>query len=207
MINSHLKDRKAILSLFDVTGNWSRPYLENGYEVIQIDLQKGFDLKDWNYKTFPRTYFVGVMAAIPCTDFALSGAKWFADKDEKGDTCESISLVYKTLAIIQWFRPGLTWWVVENPMSRIHKLCPELEQVSVKFNPYEFAGYDPIPRNSQYQKQTWLWGTFKQPVKKPLPNLDGDKFHRSVGGKSDRTKNIRSATPLGFAYAFYAANP
>jgi len=207
MINPTSKEKKAILSLFDLTGKWSQPYREKGYEIIQIDLQKGFDLMDWNYKVFPRTYFTGIMAAIPCTDFALSGARWFGAKDENGDTCESLALVYKTLAIIQWFKPGLKWWVVENPMSRIHRLSPELGPVLMKFNPYEFAGYDPIPRNSQYQKRTWLWGKFNQPARKQLPNLDGGKFHQSFGGKSEKTKNIRSATPLGFAYAFYEANP
>lgn len=32
--------RKVILSLFDLTGNWSRPWKEKGYQVIQIDIQK-----------------------------------------------------------------------------------------------------------------------------------------------------------------------
>ena len=117
-----------------------------------------------------------------------------------------MALVYKTLAIIQWFMRGLSWWAIENPMSRIHKLCPELNQIRMSFNPYEFAEYDPSPRNSQYQKRTWLWGSFKEPKKKPLANIDGNKFHRMCGGKSNRTKNIRSATPMGFAYAFAKEN-
>lgn len=207
MTKSIPQNPKAILSLFDFTGNWSKPYMEQGYEVVRIDLQRGFDLMDWDYKVFPRTYFKGILAAVPCTDFAISGAKWFTEKDQNGSTFESIVLIYKTLAIIQWFRPGLNWWVIENPMSRIHKLCPELEKVSLRFNPYEFAGHDPIPRNSQYQKQTWLWGNFKEPLKKPLANIDGAKYYNSLGGGSTRTKNARSATPLGFAYAFARANP
>ena len=91
-------------------------------------------------------------------------------------------------------------------MSRIHKLVPELGNVEFKWQPYEFAGYDPVPRNSQYQKTTWLWGNFNHPVKRPMENLDGDKLHRNLGGKSERTKELRSITPLGFAYAFYQAN-
>ena len=91
-------------------------------------------------------------------------------------------------------------------MSRIHKLCPELEKVRMSFDPYEFALYDPAQRNSQYQKRTWLWGNFKEPEKKPLANVEGAKFHRRCGGQSKRTKNIRSATPLGFAYAFAQVN-
>lgn len=206
MITSQLENRKAILSLFDLSGNWSRPYAEKGYEVIRIDIQKGFDLFDWNYKALPSDYFTGILIAQPCTDFALSGAAWFAEKDRDGRTYESMSLVYRALAIVQYFKPGLKWWVMENPMSRIHKLCPELGTVQFKFDPYEFAGYDPVPRNSQYQKRTWLWGDFIVPEKNPFSNIDGNKYHKKLGGKSLRTKNIRSVTPIGFAKAFAIKN-
>lgn len=46
--------RNIILSLFDYTGNWSRPYRENGYEVIQVDIQHGTDILTWNYKEIER---------------------------------------------------------------------------------------------------------------------------------------------------------
>lgn len=198
--------RKVILSLFDLSGNWSRPYAEKGYEVIQLDIQKGFDLFDWNYKVLPRDYFTGILIAQPCTDFALSGAAWFAEKDCDGRTYESMSLVYRALSIVQYFKPGLKWWVMENPMSRIHKLCPDLGKVQFQFDPFEFAGYDPIPRNSQYQKRTWLWGRFSIPEKKTLANIDGCKYHKTLGGKSLSVKNTRSTTPLGFATAFSCYN-
>ena len=32
---------KTILSLFDYTGNWSEPYRQAGYNVIQQDLKHG----------------------------------------------------------------------------------------------------------------------------------------------------------------------
>ncbi len=207
MTLGYVNAEKRILSLFDLTGNWSQPYRDLGYCVMQVDIQQGFDLMDWNYRSLPRNYFHGVLIALPCTDFALSGAAWFNDKDANGTTFESIALVYKALAIVQWFAPGLSWWVVENPMSRMHKLCPELGPITFKFNPFDFAQYDPIPTNSQYQKQTWLWGHFIPPVKRPLANTQGCKYHRSLGGKSLRVKNFRSKTPLGFAYAFAQSNP
>ena len=31
--------KDIVISLFDRTGNWSRPYLEAGYTVYQIDIQ------------------------------------------------------------------------------------------------------------------------------------------------------------------------
>jgi len=78
--------RDTILSLFDLTGNWSRPYKENGYKVIQVDLQMGIDILEWDYKSLAREEVYGVLAAVPCTDFAVSGARWFAAKD-KDWTC------------------------------------------------------------------------------------------------------------------------
>lgn len=195
-----------ILSMFDLTGHWSKPYAVNGYNVTQIDLQLGIDLMTWDFRQYPRDHFVGILIAEPCTDFALSGARHFEKKDNDGTTYESMALTYKSLAIVQWFKPGLRWWVLENPMSRIHKLVPELGQVKCKFNPYQFAGWAEDSRKEQYQKETWLWGDFKMPVPNEMENIDGCKFFTSLGGKSQRTKNLRSATPTGFAYAFYLSN-
>lgn len=192
---------KTILSLFDLTGNWSRPWRENGYNVIQIDIQLGQDILTWDYTKIDNVY--GILAACPCTDFALSGAKYFARKDQDGSTEKSKQLVYKTLEIIDHFKPY--FWVIENPMSRIHKCCPELGEVKFKFNPCDFAGYG--FENERYNKTTWLWGKFKEPIKKRLEPIEKDfPGWRKYGGSSLKTKNARSATPMGFAYAFYEAN-
>ena len=199
---------KIILSLFDFTGNWSKPYRENGYEVIQIDIQLGQDILTWDYTKIPKDQVCGILAACPCTDFALSGARHFARKDLDGSTEESKKLVYKTLEIIDYFKPK--FWVIENPMSRIHKCCPELGQIKFKFNPCDFAGYckDKIEQQeNRYNKATWLWGKFNNPIPKRLEPLQKDfPGWRKCGGKSLKTKNERSATPMGFAKAFYEVN-
>lgn len=200
--------KNIILSLFDYTGNWSRPYRENGYEVIQIDIQHGTDILTWNYKEIERERVYGILAAVPCTDFAISGARHFARKDADGTTEKSKALVYKTLEIINYFSP--VFWVVENPMSRIHKCCPELGEVKFKFNPCDFAGYgatEEEQNEQRYNKATWLWGNFNPPEKNRLePTQKECPMWRQYGGKSLKTKNARSATPLGFAYGFYKTN-
>lgn len=196
--------RNTILSLFDYSGNWARPYKEAGFNVIQVDIKLGIDILTWDYEQIPKESVYGILAAVPCTDFALSGAKWFKEKDQDGRTELSNYLVQKTLKIISYFNP--VFWAVENPMSRIHKLNPELGNPRQKFHPYEFAKYDPNPADSQYLKSTWLWGNFNPMSPKPLPPVDGQKLFKNLGGKSERTKEIRSTTPLGFAYAFYEAN-
>jgi hypothetical protein len=219
-VNSPLYGRekmnKALISLYDYTGNASRPYRENGWRVIQIDKQLGIDVMEWNYiKWYQDQEYYGtypgfaIIAMIPCTDYAISGAKHFAAKDADGRTAESQRLVEKTREIINFFdnMRVLLFWQIEQPMSRIHKLNTWMGKPKLKFNPCDFAQYDPVPENSQYNKMTWLWGNFNIPEKKPLPPLSKEfPGFKKLGGKSLKTKNARSITPLGFAYAFYYSN-
>ena len=60
-----------------------------------------------------------------------------------------------------------------------------------------------------YLKKTCIWSgnRFVMPSKKPV-NVDpgySDQY-KKLGGKSLKTKNIRSATPRGFAKAVFLAN-
>lgn len=61
-----------------------------------------------------------VLAACPCTDFAVSGARHFATKDQDGRTIESIKLVHQTLRTIEFFKPAI--WAIGNPVGRIENL-------------------------------------------------------------------------------------
>lgn len=197
-----------LISLFDRTGNQSRPYREAGWGVIQIDIQNGTDILKWNYRDLDLTPFekVGVIAAIPCTDYAVSGAKHFRQKDSDGRTDESQRLADRTHEILLWANPF--FWQLENPKTRIHKINGWIGQrPKFVFNPCDFAGYDPNPDDSRYNKETWLFGKFNDPVKKRLEPLQIENpGWKQLGGKSLKTKNERSITPLGFAYAFYEAN-
>ena len=209
-----------LISLFDYTGNASRPYKEKGWEVKQIDVQHGEDILEWDFKSWLKCNYdldnensidlrVVIIAMIPCTDYANSGAKHFKRKDADGTTAKSQKLVAKTKEIIDYFESKrvLISWQIENPMSRIHKLNPWMGKPKLKFNPCDYAGHDPIPANSRYNKMTWLWGDFNIPVKKYLEPLSKENpGWKQLGGKSLKTKNLRSITPLGFAYAFYESN-
>ena len=172
---------------------------------------------DFNPSKFMREYHhrqlpipeIGLLFAVPCTDYALSGAKWFKEKDKDGRTAESQKLVAKTKEIIDCFEKygHLKFWALENPMSRIHKLNPWLGNPLLKFNPCDYAGYDIDIESNRYNKQTWLWGKFNIPEKKRFEPLQKEfPGHLKLGGKSERTKELRSITPMGFANAFYQAN-
>lgn len=206
--SSSMKNNKpAILSLFDYSGVWSNPYKDNGFEVYQIDIKYDIDILDLSKKDIVNDNIYGILAAPPCTDFASSGARWWSDKDIDGRTEYSIKLMRKTLDIINWFNPK--FWALENPVGRLNKLIPELINYGPwYFNPNEFAGYlsGEEALEESYTKKTGLWGLFNKPVKKPMPPILGSKMHTKYGGKSERTKELRSVTPKGFAQAFYISN-
>ena len=58
-----------------------------------------------------------------------------------------------------------------------------------------------------WTKKTCLWGDFTVPDQTPIdPDPKGFPGWHSLGGKSKRTKRLRSKTPPGFAQAFFEAN-
>ena len=191
---------KTVLSLYDLSGNWSRPWAEAGYNVLTFDIQTGQDVNDFSAEYFTDNYDItdvyAILIAQPCTDFAVSGSKHFAAKDARGDTHKSVELVHQSLRTVEYFRPKV--WALENPVSRIEKLTG-LPQWRLLFNPNNFG--------SPYTKKTVLWGKFNADL--PTANvepIEGSKMHKKYGGKSQATKNARSETPEGFAYSFFKAN-
>jgi len=143
-----------------------------------------------------RKYFYGILSAPPCTDFSVSGAQYWGEKDEDGRTNHSCILVHQTLMIIKYFNSN--FWVLENPIGRMEKLIPEMKKYRLlSFNPCDFG--DP------YTKKTILYGKFNPfLVQKPVKPTDGSKMHFISPGK--KRSEIRSTTPLGFAQAFFEAN-
>jgi hypothetical protein len=192
---------KTILSLFDYSGQWPRPYKEQGYEIIRVDIKHGWNIYDLNPAELPTIH--GVLAAPPCDHFASSGARWWREKDADGRTFEAIALIYKTLSII-WYlsnRDDLVWWALENPVGRLARLVPELS----RYGPFYF---DPCDYGDPYTKKTGLWGVFVPPLPLFVGSLavepiEGSKMHKM----SSTWKTQRSITPDGFARAFAQANP
>lgn len=197
---------KVVLSLFDKSGAWSRPWEEAGYQVHRFDIQDNPETGDVNkfnvdffsdwFGNFDGLDIYAVLAACPCTDFAVSGARHFSAKDSDGRTVASVELVHQTLRVIEYFRPAI--WAVENPVGRIEKLGG--------LPPWRLS-FDPFHLGETYTKKTLIWGRFNAhlPIA-PVEPIDGSKMHRRYGGNSLATKNARSITPEGFAYAFFMAN-
>jgi hypothetical protein len=113
-----------------------------------------------------------------------------------GRTLESMGVVLACLRIIAMCKPE--WWALENPVGRLKYW---MGKPNFKFDPCDFG--------DAYTKRTYLWGCFLEPVKHPVEPVrvssQGSWLMR-MGGKSDRTKELRSVTPPGFARAFFEAN-
>src|SRR5689334_18789953 len=106
---------RRVLSLCDYSGAWSKPYRDAGYEVVQVDLKLGLDVRLLEHPG----HVHGVLAAPPCTAFAGSGAQYWADKDADGRTLEGLALVDACLRIVATCRPQ--WWALENPVGRLRR--------------------------------------------------------------------------------------
>lgn len=128
------------------------------------------------------------------------------------------------------------FWAVENPVGRLTKLAPglgaptyyqphdfagyvikskadlrRLEDIRAKDGKgVTAAENDFVIQAGAYSKKTGLWGEYNRqlvvrPVL-PVKTAPQGSFTQRLGGKSDRTKELRSMTPAGMAEAFYQAN-
>ena len=158
------------------------------------------------------------MAFPVCTDLAVSGAAWFKAKAEKDPEFQR-KAVQNAVRCSQMFKSWGVPFYIENPVS---VLATKWRKPDYRFHPYEYGNYikagqevhplypEYIAPMDAYSKRTCLWtgGGFIMPAKKPVEchNFGNSTQHAKLGGKSMKTKNIRSATPRGFAEAIYQAN-
>ena len=157
------------------------------------------------------------MAFPVCTDLAVSGAAWFKKKAEANPSFQD-EAVSHAVWCAEVFRSLKIPFFIENPVS---VLATKWRKPDHTFHPYEYGGYiakddaqhplwpDYIADRDAYPKKTCLWtgNGFVMPPKVPVePETGHSRQHLKLGGKSAKTKNIRSATPRGFAIAVMAAN-
>ena len=193
--------------------------LEAGANPVKVS----GDYQDWNLiiGRLVQDYTVEMLFSFPpCTDLAVSGASHFAKK-------LMIDPLYRQKAMdMVYFAGNIAYGydlpcMIENPVSVI---STEWRKPDYTFHPYEYGGYLPeddespydlIPDRDAYTKKTCLWirnghkVDFHMPEKRPVELPEGYKYspqHLKLGGKSLKTKNIRSATPRGFATAIWLAN-
>lgn len=222
-----------IIFLYDFTGISARPWLDAGHEVWIFDGQhpEGVTREGnlvrvgmWFYpdrvaeqaREIHQLVGEGVIlvGSYPeCTHLAVSGARHFAAKLAKDPEIQNKAAALARLGEAVGNLYGCPWYA-ENPVSRLSTLwrAPDFS-----FHPFEYGGYLPTddvhpehpdyiaPRDA-YPKRTCIWcgNGFEKPLTRPVEPVPGDAAqHLKLGGKSLKTKNIRSATPRGWALAVY----
>ncbi len=151
-----------------------------------------------------------------CTDLTVAGARHFESKRKINPRfqLEAMQLVYLVRLAGEAFDCP---WALENPVGVISTMW---RKPDFRFNPCDYAEYlptddahpvypDVYPPRDMYNKNTCIWygNGFKEPDRKRLEPLSkANPGWRLCGGKSLKTKNIRSATPRGFAKAVFIAN-
>jgi hypothetical protein len=224
-----LRTRPLVVSLYDLSGNWARPWSAT-HDVILVDHQHpggisevpGVD--DWrtpmtavgmDSREFVRAWPMRwqgrkvdcVLAAPPCTVFCLPGARLWRTWDQDGTTECQLDLVTAVLRFVRKVQPRV--WALENPPGRLWNqkgrglLQDEMGPPTYRFQPY-FHG-DP------WTKKTYLWGSFRPPEQHPVePQAYPEHL---PPGRRDRTSRMssswrraRAQTPKGFSRDFYEAN-
>ena len=181
-------ESRIILSLCDHSGEWSRPYREAGYDVRQIDLQDGQDVRTIKY---PGKVY-GLLMAPPCTVFCTGGAHLWAKRSED-EMLNGLAVVDACLRLVTICEPF--FWALENPKGRLSQW---LGPWAYSFQPYWFG--------DDYTKLTHLWGKFNHPQARGVTQRPQAGKIENAPSKKGR-QNPRSVTPAGFARAFFEANP
>ena len=157
------------------------------------------------------------MAFPVCTDLAVSGAAHFKAKAERDPEFQTKASNHARWCADLFEDFGCPYFI-ENPVS---VLATKWRKPDYSFHPYEYGNYihddeaehprwpEYIAAKDAYPKKTCLWtgNGFTMPWTDPVQPEEGhSRQHLKLGGKSAKTKNIRSATPRGFARAVYEFN-
>ncbi len=204
-------NKNLIISLYDHSTEWPAPFIKAGYPVmpwdgrIEGDILEGFTTLCIQIdEAIEAGYQVhGILAAPPCTEFTVSGARWWEEKAKQplpegecwGKLDYAIAYAHLVLHLVDLYRPK--FWALENPAGRIEQQIPELK-------PFRRYSFHPCDFGDPYTKRTILWGDFNADLQKNPVEPTKKNYIRDLGSHSRAHKG--SITPAGFARAFFEAN-
>lgn len=224
----------AAIFMCSLTGNMARPWADAGIRCYCIDTQHSIrkdrvegnihyvwgDVRSYRLPAGIRPIFGA--AFTPCTDVAGSGAR---DFETKGGY-----LLRDAVEMFEAARQCFDWagipYMLENSVGILSSI-PHLGKPDHYFDPYEYSGYEPA---DWYTKKTCIWGG--NGFEMPEPNFDRERFARGKEQMAERKRrkdptypapdypdnrihfaspggdraDFRSATPMGFSRATFAAN-
>jgi len=198
------RERATVLSCFDQSGNMVRPWADMGYNCICIDLESkgirqegnitfvGDDMRTcgflWNLENVHIAFFFP-----PCTDVAVSGARWFKEKGLRS-LINALELFDVSIRLAEHL--GCPY-MIENPVSTISTYWRKPDYT---FQPWMYG--------DKYRKKTCLWtgGGFVMPKPKYRKEPSGTDSRIHMMPPSPERARLRSITPMGFANAVCDAN-
>jgi hypothetical protein len=190
-----------VLSLCDRTGNAVRPWAAAGWECWCVDVQHDGDttrdgirfIREDVRRFLPPKDIAIVFAFPPCTNLAVSGARWFKEKGLYG-LAEGLDLVARCARICEWSGSP---WMLENPVG---VLSTYWRKPDYTFQPWNFGDME--------SKKTCLWtgGAFVMPEFENVTKPDGVKESTWKMPPSAERGDLRSVTFPGFAEAVFRAN-
>lgn len=204
-----------VVCLCDITGHFAEPWVEFGYSALLVDPQHT-DTGEGPWFKFPGTIedampvidlliqadaISFVMGFPPCTDVAVSGARWWEEKRLADPYFQARAAIVaqqcKTIGQLS----GAPW-AFENPVSAFSSI---FGAPNYSFDPFHYAA---LCHEDQYTKQTCLWtgGGFKMPVPREIGSVGMPDDRIFKAPPSEDRANFRSATPRGFARACFLAN-
>ena len=137
----------------------------------------------------------------PCTDMAVSGARWFESKRQADPMFQAKAVMVAEQCRTVGRLSGAPWFV-ENPVSVLSRAFGKPQHT---FHPADYTAWEP---EDNYTKKTCLWAgggfTMPQPARDPSLGAADNRIHFASPGPE--RANFRSATPMGFARAVHAAN-
>lgn len=203
-----MSDQFAMLSCFDESCVMAEPWAEAGVLCYCVDLvhksglnrqgniiRVGADMLDF---IPPQQRWLFAMFFPPCTDVAVSGARWFRDKG-LGRLIRSLTLFKRSVDIAEML--GCPY-AIENPVSTVSKYWRQPDHY---FDPCDYAGYQG-GADDLYTKRTCLWtgGGFVMPAPNRIEPTQGSRMH--LLPPSAERASLRSKTPAGFARAVFQSN-
>jgi len=215
----------VVISLCDLTGNFTAPWTAAGYDVVLVDPQHGQTTKqdvradDGSIVRihriaatvedalpilggYIRTREIAFVAGWPvCTDMAVSGARWFETK-RAADPHFQTKAVMLAEQCRTFARLTGAPYLIENPVSILSSVFGKPDHT---FNPSDFTAYEAA---DNYTKRTCLWtgGGFVMPAADRDDSLGAPDNRIHFASPGPERANFRSATPMGFARAVFEAN-
>jgi hypothetical protein len=214
----------VIWCLFDGSGIMGLPWAEKGHQVFCVNAD---DANHGEYTVkmkHENLYYINAWISVdyfgeglpkPDFIFAFPDCTYLAGSGEKHERAENDIAQAVALAkhVEKLGNEHHCPWMVENPVG---KLSTEWRKPDAYFDPYEYGGYcvddtvfhPRMPGYDGYTKKTCLWfgNGFRFPDKRPVAHIGKFWGWAYLGGKSAKTKQLRSLTPRGFANAVFVHN-